>query len=97
MTWKPIGTQVLVKRQDKQETTKNGIIMMRGLDEYVTCEVIAVGNGSIVNGEVIPLTVTSGQQVKIYSGNLSDHKKVTIDDVEYILLHESEIGLVNQQ
>jgi co-chaperonin GroES (HSP10) len=33
MTWKPIGTQVLVKRQDKQETTKNGIIMMRGLDE----------------------------------------------------------------
>jgi chaperonin GroES len=96
MTWKPIGDQVLVKVQEKQEKTKTGIIMMAGMDEYVTCDVIATGDGLFTHtGDRIPMTTKPGMQVKIYSGNLGSQKKVNIEDVEYVLIRESEIAMIN--
>ena len=97
MNWKPIGDQVLLKKLEKQEKTKSGIIVMSGMDDYIECDVVAVGDGLFTQtGNKIPMTVTVGDKIKIYSGNLGDQKKVQLDSVEYILVREHEIAMVNQ-
>lgn len=96
MNWNPIGDQVLLKQQEKQEKTKSGIIMMAGMDEYVDCDVVAVGEGLFTQtGNRIPMTVKVGDHVKVYSGNLGDQKKVQLDSIEYILVREHEIAMIN--
>lgn len=98
MTWKPIGDQVLLKELEKQEKTKSGIIVMAGLDDYIECDVIAVGDGLFTQtGNRIPMTVTVGDRVKVYSGNLGSQKKVQLDSTEYILVREHEIAMVNSK
>lgn len=95
MNWKPIGDQVLLKQLEKQEKTKSGIIMMAGMDEYIECDVMAVGDGLFTQtGNRIPMTVTVGDRVKIYSGNLGSQKKVQLNS-EYILVREHEIAMIN--
>ena len=97
MNWKPIGDQVLLKKLEKQEKTKSGIIVMSGMDDYIECDVVAVGDGLFTQtGNKIPMTVTVGDKIKIYSGNLGDQKKVQLDQIEYILVREHEIAMVNQ-
>ena len=94
--WKPIGDQVLVQEQKKQEKTASGIIVMTGMDDYVTCDVVATGDGLFTHtGDRIPLTAEPGMQVKIYSGNLGSQKKVNLDGTEYILIRESEIAMIS--
>ena len=96
MNWTPIGDQVLLKELEKQEKTKSGIIMMAGLDEYVECDVVAVGNGLYTQtGDKIPMTVKSGDRVKVYSGNLGSQKKIQLGDAEFILIREHEIAMIN--
>jgi chaperonin GroES len=96
MNWTPIGDQVLLKELEKQEKTKSGIIMMAGLDEYVECDVVAVGNGLYTQtGDKIPMTVKVGDRIKIYSGNLGSQKKVQMDSAEFILVREHEIAMIN--
>jgi chaperonin GroES len=98
MNWKPIGDQVLLKQQEKQEKTKSGIIMMAGMDEFVECDVIAVGEGLFTQtGNRIPMTVKAGDRVKIYSGNLGSQKKVQLDSEEFVLVREHEIAMINAQ
>ena len=98
MNWKPIGDQVLLKQQEKQEKTKSGIIMMAGMDEFVVCNVIAVGEGLFTQtGNRIPMTVKIGDTVKIYSGNLGSQKKVQLDSEEFVLVREHEIAMINTQ
>lgn len=96
MNWTPIGDQVLLKELEKQEKTKSGIIMMAGLDEYVECDVVAVGNGLYTQtGDKIPMTVKVGDRIKIYSGNLGSQKKIQMDSSEFILVREHEIAMIN--
>ena len=96
MNWKPIGDQVLVKEQEKQEKTKSGIIVMAGMDDYVTCDVVATGDGLFTQtGDRIPMTTKPGMRIKVYNGNIGSQKKLTIEGDEYILLRESEIAMIN--
>jgi len=97
MNWKPIGDQVLLKEIKRQEKTASGIIVMSNMDEYVDCEVIATGPGVYAHsGEtLIPMSVESGMTVKIYSAHLGSQKQVQIDRLEYILVREHEIALIN--
>jgi len=96
MNWKPIGDQVLLIKLEKQEKTASGIIMMSGMDEYVECDVMAVGDGLFTQtGNKIPMTVTVGDRVKIYSGNLGEQKKVQLGTMDYILVREHEIAMIN--
>ena len=97
MNWKPIGDQVLLSKIEKQEKTKSGIIMMAGMDEYIECDVIAVGDGLFTQtGNKIPMTVKAGDRIKIYSGNLGSQKKIQLEDKEFILVREHEIAMVNK-
>jgi chaperonin GroES len=96
MNWKPIGDQVLLKELEKQEKTKSGIIMMAGMDEYIECDVMAVGDGLFTQtGNKIPMTVKVGDRVKIYSGNLGSQKKVQVESAEFVLVREHEIAMIN--
>ena len=96
MNWTPIGDQVLLKELEKQEKTKSGIIMMAGMDEYIECDVMAVGDGLFTQtGNKIPMTVKVGDRVKIYSGNLGSQKKVQIESTEFVLVREHEIAMIN--
>jgi len=96
MNWTPIGDQVLLKELEKQEKTKSGIIMMAGMDEYIECDVMAVGDGLFTQtGNKIPMTVKVGDRVKIYSGNLGSQKKVQVESEEFVLVREHEIAMIN--
>ena len=96
MTWRPIGDQVLLKQIEKQEKTKNGIIMMAGMDDYIECTVVAVGTGLYTQtGDKIPMTVEVGNLIKLYSGNAGRQKTIELNGEEYILVREHEIAVVN--
>ena len=96
MEWKPIGDQVLLKQLEKQDKTQSGIIIMNSLDDYIECDVMAVGDGLFTQtGAKIPMTVKSGDRIKIYSGNLGNQKKVQLGSVDFILVREHEIAMIN--
>jgi chaperonin GroES len=98
MNMKPMGDLLLVKEHEKKDKTKSGIILMDGMDNYVHADVVAVGDGLFTQtGDRIPVTVKVGDHVVIHKNEVGKHKRITIDDVEYLLVRESEIALINVQ
>ena len=96
MNWKPIGDQVLLKQLEKQDKTQSGIIIMNSLDDYIECDVMAIGDGLFTQtGNKIPMTVSVGDRIKIYSGNLGSQKKVQLENTDFILVREHEIAMIN--
>lgn len=94
MNWEPIGDQVLVKQHAKQDKTKSGIILTTGMDDFLSCTVVATGTGLFTQtGDRIPTSLTVGQEVLIHASNIGDQKKIRLDDEDYVLLRESEIAL----
>ena len=87
----PLADRVLVKPMDLKEVKKGGIIIPDTAKEKPQeGEVIAIGKGRIneTSGERIPLEVKKGDKVLYgkYSGT-----EITIDNVEYLILRESDI------
>jgi co-chaperonin GroES (HSP10) len=69
---------------------------MNSLDDYIECDVMAVGDGLFTQtGNKIPMTVKSGDRIKIYSGNLGNQKKVQLGSIDFILVREHEIAMIN--
>jgi chaperonin GroES len=94
MNMKPMGDLVLAK-EVKQEKTKSGIILMESADNYVYADVVAVGDGLFTQtGDRIPVTVNVGDRVVIHKNEVGKHKKITINDEEFVLVRESEIALI---
>jgi chaperonin GroES len=87
----PLADRVLVKPMDLKEVKKGGIIIPDTAKEKpMEGEVIAVGKGRIneTTGERIPVEIKKGDKVLYgkYSGT-----EITIDNVEYLILRESDI------
>jgi chaperonin GroES len=96
MEWKPIGDQVLVQVEKTSEKTKSGIILVDRDMQFSRATVVATGPGLFtMTGDTIPMTVKSGDIVLIHKPNLGENKNIVIDDVNYYLIRESEIGLVS--
>ena len=58
----------------------------------------AMGNGLFTQtGDRIPMTVKPGDEVFVYKSNLGENKSIILDDIDYMLIRESEIGLVNSK
>jgi co-chaperonin GroES (HSP10) len=95
MEWNPIGDQLLLKVAKVSEKTKSGIILVDRDMQFTPAEVVKVGPGIFtMTGDRIPMTVKPGDSVLIYKSNLGENKSVMLDDEEYYLIRESEVGLV---
>ncbi len=86
----PLADRILVKPMEKEEKTKSGIYLPDTAKEKPQeGEVVAVGPGKMTDdGKRIPLDVKVGDTVIYakYGGT-----EIKIDDVEMIILRESDI------
>jgi chaperonin GroES len=96
MKMKPMGDQVLLKKQKNKETTKSGIILTAGINNYDEAEVIAIGSGLFTQtGDKIPMTVKVGNKVLLHARLLKGDNEVELEGEKYILVRESEISMVS--
>ncbi len=92
MDFKPFGNYILVKPEDKKETTKSGLFIPETSQEAPQQgKVVSVGTGigiTDMSGNPIPMQTKVGDTVIFpkYSGT-----KITLGGVEFIVLRETEI------
>ena len=95
MKMKPMGDQILLKKQEGQETTKSGIILTANAANYEYANVEAVGPGLFTQtGDRIPMTCKVGDTVLLHSRLLKGDNEVKIDNEKYVLVRESEIAMI---
>jgi len=87
---RPLGERVVVKALPSEEITKGGIVLPDTAKEKPQeGEVIAVGPGRLLDsGQRVSIDLKPGDRVLFskYSGN-----EVKIDNVEYLIMRESDI------
>ncbi len=87
---KPLADRVLIKPLEGEEMKKGGIIIPDTAKEKPQQgEVMEVGPGRVgEEGDKIPMEVKKGDKVLYgkYSGT-----EVTVDNVEYLIMRESDI------
>jgi chaperonin GroES len=90
MKIRPLGDRIVVKRTQKEEKTKGGIIIPDSAKEKpIEGLVIAVGAGKVLkNGKLHALDVKAGDKVLFgkYAGT-----EVKLDGDEHVLLREDDI------
>ncbi len=89
MKIKPLLDRVVLKTVEAEETTKGGIILTTASQEKPQiAEVIAVGEGGMVDGKEVKMYVKVGDKVIIskYSGT-----EVKLDGEEYNIVSQSDI------
>lgn len=94
MQLRPLGDRVVVKSLAQDEVSKSGIILPETVDKErpERGEIIAIGPGRLLDsGARAPMAVKVGDRVvfKKYSPD-----EVKIDDVEYLVISESDIMAV---
>jgi chaperonin GroES len=96
MKFRPLHDRVLLERIDQEEKTTGGIIIPDSAKEKpMEGRVIATGGGArSEDGTIHPLDVKAGDRVLFgkWSGT-----EVKIDDVEYLILKESDLmGIIDE-
>jgi chaperonin GroES len=90
MKVRPLYDRLLVRRIEKEETAKGGIIIPDTAKEKPQeGEVLAVGNGrTLDNGTKVPLDVKAGDKILFgkYSGS-----EIKIEGEEVLILREDEV------
>jgi chaperonin GroES len=90
MKFRPLHDRVVIKRIEAEEKTSGGIIIPDTAKEKPQeGEVIAVGpGGRDESGKLIPIDVKVGDRVLFgkWSGT-----EVKLDDVEYVIMKESDL------
>ena len=85
----PLSDRVVLKQMEAEETTKSGIVLPgQNKEKPQQAEVIAVGPGGPVDGKEVEMKVSVGDKV-IYSKYAGT--EVELDDVEYIIVRQSDI------
>jgi len=96
MKIRPLQDRLVVKRLAEEEKTKGGIIIPDAAKEKpVEGEVIAVGNGKVLeDGKQRPLDVKKCD--RILFGN-SSGTEIKVDGVEHLILREDEVlGIIEK-
>ena len=90
MKIRPLQDRIIIKRVEEEKMTKSGIIIPDTAKEKpIEGEVIAVGNGKILDdGKVRALEVKVGDRILFgkYSGT-----EIKIDGVEHLMLREDDV------
>ncbi|MGN1297971.1 MAG: co-chaperone GroES [Clostridia bacterium] len=86
---KPLGSRVLIKMKEGEETTKSGIILSGAAQEKPqVAEVIEVGPGKEIDGKLEAMNVKKGDNIIVseYAGT-----KVKYEGEEYIIVKQEDI------
>ena len=86
---KPLSDRVLIKMKENEETTKSGIILAGASKEKPqVAEVIEVGPGEKIKGELQEMYVKKGDKVIVskYAGT-----EVKYDGEEYLIVKQDDI------
>ena len=89
MTIRPLADRVVIKMTEAEEVSKGGIILAGSAKEKPSvAEVIAVGEGGMVDGHEVKMELNVGDKVLVgqYAGS-----KVKLDGEEYTIVHQSEV------
>jgi chaperonin GroES len=90
MKIRPLHDRVVVKRLEEERKTASGIVIPdTAAEKPDTGEIIAVGNGKILeDGKIRPLDVKKGDKVLFgkYSG-----QTVKVEGVEYLVMREEDL------
>ena len=89
MNIKPLADRVIVKPAEVEEKTEGGLLLPDAAKEIpLTGVVLAVGSGTLHNGERIPLEVETGDIIF-----WSKHSGIDIDvsGVSYLVIPERDI------
>jgi chaperonin GroES len=89
MKIKPLGDKVVIKMLEVEETTKSGIVLPGSAKEKPqVAEVVAVGPGTVVDGNEVKMEVKVGDKVLLnkYSGT-----EVKYEGQEYTILKQGDI------
>ena len=89
MTIRPLVDRVVIKMTEAEEVSKGGIILAGSAKEKPSvAEVIAVGEGGMVDGHEVKMELKVGDKVLVgqYAGS-----KVKLDGEEYTIVHQSEV------
>lgn len=89
MTLRPLTDRVVLKATEAEETTKSGIILTASAQEKPQIsEVVAVGEGGIVDGKEVKMIVKVGDKVILgkYAGT-----QVKLDGEEYTIVRQDDI------
>lgn len=92
---KPLGSRVVAKRVEKEETTKGGIILPDSAQQkQETATVVAIGPGEKTkDGKDIPMPVSVGDTILM---DRYGAQEITIDDEEYIIVKADDIIAIVQ-
>lgn len=86
---KPLGDRVVIEAIAKEETTASGIVLPETAKEKPQeGKVVAVGSGTLKDGDRIPLELKEGDRVIFskYAGT-----EVKLDGKEYLIMRESDV------
>ena len=89
MKLKPLADRVVLRQNAAEERTSSGIFLTASAQEKPEVyEVVEVGPGGMVDGNEVKMIVKPGENVLVgkYSGS-----RVKIEDVEYIIVLQSDI------
>src|SRR5207247_791077 len=90
MTVRPLHDRVLIRRIEKEETARGGIIIPDSAKEKPQQgEVIAVGNGkTLESGQRVPVDLQPGDRILFgkYAGS-----EIKSEGQEYLILTENEV------
>jgi len=94
MKIRPLGDRVVIQPLEALRKSKGGIVLPDTAQEKPQeGKIVAVGKGKVTEeGKVLPMEVKVGDKILYgkYSGT-----EVTVDNEEYVVLHESDIlGIV---
>ena len=89
MTIRPLLDRVVLKATEMEETTQSGFILTSASQEKPQfSEVVAVGNGGIVDGKEIVMHVKVGD--KVITGKYAG-TEVKLDGEEFIILRQNDV------
>jgi len=94
MNIKPLADRVVIRMIEAEETTKSGIILAGSAKEKPqVAEILAVGEGGLVEGKEVKMYVKKGDKVitSKYSGT-----EVKIDGEDLIIVRQSDILAIVQ-
>ncbi|MGD9605457.1 MAG: co-chaperone GroES [Bacilli bacterium] len=89
MMLKPLHDNVVLKKEKVEKKTASGIILTGDVKEQPSfAEVVAVGEGTIVDGKLVSPTVKVGNKVVYKRYSTTEFK---FEEEEYLIIAEKDI------